>query len=203
MEAWIATTNKGKIVEFKTLLETKGVEIHTASELGTYSAPPETGKTFEDNARIKAKTMKALKPGTWAMGEDSGLEVAGLNNMPGIHSARYAGDHAGDAENVAKLLKMMSLRSAQKREAQFVCCLVAYDPDGNEHVFNGLMKGEIAKKVAGTQGFGYDPIFIPQGSTKTLAQIQEDEKNEISHRAVAMRLMMEEVRKKGIVFAKP
>ena len=191
MEVWIATTNKGKVVEFRTLLEPKGMVIHTANELGSYSAPPETGKTFEDNARIKAKTMKALKPGMWALGEDSGLEVKGLNNMPGIHSARYAGDNAGDAENVAKLLKMMSIRSATVRDAQFVCCLVAYDPDGNEHVFHGTMEGEISRKVAGTQGFGYDPIFIPKGETQTNAELGSSYKAKHSHRAAAIRKLAE------------
>ena len=193
MEAWIATTNKGKVVEFRTLLESKGIEIHTAGELPSFSSPPETGKTFEENAHIKAKTMKALKPGVWAMGEDSGLEVKGLNNMPGIHSARYAGDHAGDAENVAKLLKMMSMRSADMRDAQFVCCLVAYDPDGNEHVFHGVMEGEISRKVAGTQGFGYDPVFIPKGETQTNAELGSAFKNKHSHRAAAIRQLAEKL----------
>ena len=115
----------------------------------------------------------------------------GLNNMPGIHSARYAGDNAGDAENVAKLLKMMSLRSATLRDAQFVCCLVAYDPDGNEHVFHGTMEGEISKKVAGTQGFGYDPIFIPKGETQTNAELGSGYKAKHSHRAAAIRQLAE------------
>ena len=128
-QLWISTTNQNKLNEFKNILGSQ-VEIHSVSELSFYSAPPETGKTFADNARIKAKTLKALKPGTWVVADDSGLEAEGLGGLPGVHSARYAGDKAGDGENVAKLLKMIQIRSAQNRKAQMTCVLVAYDPQG-------------------------------------------------------------------------
>src|SRR6187549_1612421 len=107
MEIWIATGNKGKLAEFKTLLQ--GHDIRSQSDLPVYTSPDETGKTFEENARLKARSLKAMKSGVWILGEDSGLEIAGLNNMPGVHSARYAGPKATDAENVAKVLKMMSI----------------------------------------------------------------------------------------------
>lgn len=190
MDIWIATTNKGKLVEYKTLLDPQDIRVRSAQELPVYSAPPETGTTFVENARIKAKMMKSLQPGQWAMGEDSGLEVEGLNNLPGIHSARYAGPKAADSENVAKLLKMMSLRSATNRKARFVCALVVYDPQGQEHVFEGVMEGEIARKVAGQMGFGYDPVFIPTGETKTLAELGPGFKNKSSHRANAIRKLI-------------
>lgn len=186
-EIWIATTNKGKLVEFKTLLESKGFKVHSAAELSVYSAPPETGKTFVENARIKARAMKSLKSGVWAFGEDSGLEVIGLNNMPGIYSARYAGANARDSENVAKLLKMMSLRSADKRDARFVCALVAYSPEGEEFIFEEKLEGEISRKVIGNQGFGYDPIFIPNGEKTTMAELGAGFKNRHSHRALAIK----------------
>ncbi|MCB0349739.1 MAG: RdgB/HAM1 family non-canonical purine NTP pyrophosphatase [Bdellovibrionales bacterium] len=185
MELWLATGNRGKLIEFKTLLP--NLSIHTQTELPVFSAPPETGKTFEENARIKARALKALRPDNWVAGEDSGLEVVGLNNLPGIHSARYAGPKARDQENVAKLLKMMSLRSAVNREAQFQCCIVIYSPDGTESVIHGHLKGTISKKVLGTDGFGYDPVFIPEGETKTLAELGTTKKNQISHRAMAIR----------------
>jgi len=187
MNLWIATTNKGKIIEFKTLLEPLGVKIKTPADLPVYQAPAETGKTFVENARIKARFMKAMKPGEWVIGEDSGLEVFGLNNMPGINSARYAGDKASDSENVTKLLKMMSLRSAEKRGARFVCTIVAFDPQGQEHIFQGTMDGEIGRKPVGQMGFGYDPVFHPVGESKTLAELGPGFKNHHSHRAKATR----------------
>lgn len=191
MDIWVATTNQGKLAEYKTLLGGMGHTVHSPLELNVYSAPPETGKTFAENARIKARTMKALKPGQWVLGEDSGLEVEGLNNLPGIHSARYAGPKASDSENTAKLLKMMSLRSAQNRKAKFVCCIVAFSPDGKEHVVESTMDGAIAAKQAGNTGFGYDPIFIPEGESKTLAELPPAFKNKNSHRAKALRQLSE------------
>lgn len=189
MELWLASGNRGKLIEFKTLLPQ--AHIHVQSELPVYSPPPETGKTFEENARLKARSLKAVKTGVWVVGEDSGLEVEGLNNMPGIHSARYAGPKASDAENVAKLLKMMSLRSAQNRKAQFQCWMVVYSPSGEEFVLQGTLKGSLSEKARGTEGFGYDPVFIPEGETKTLAELGLTKKNQISHRAIALRKLAE------------
>jgi len=183
---WIATTNQGKVNEFRNLMGGQ-VEIHTAGELSVYSAPPETGKTFEENARIKARSLRAMKPGVWVVADDSGLEVPGLGGLPGIHSARYAGEKAKDPENVAKLLKMMQLRSATAREAQFVCTLVVFDPEGKEHVINGIVKGKISDKVRGTTGFGYDPVFIPEGHDKTFSELGIAVKNQLSHRGAAIR----------------
>lgn len=189
MEFWLATSNRGKLIEFKTLLPQ--LDIHSQSELSVFSQPPETGKTFEENARIKARALKSVKTQVWVAGEDSGLEVEGLNNLPGIHSARYAGPKAADSENVAKLLKMMSLRSATNRKAQFQCCLVVYSPEGQESVITGVMTGTIAKAATGSSGFGYDPVFIPEGETRTLAELGLTKKNQISHRAQAIRKLSE------------
>ena len=183
MEVWIATGNKGKLIEYKTLLEKHDIQVHSQSELSVFSQPPENGQTFLDNARIKARALKSVKPDNWVLGEDSGLEVIGINNFPGIHSARYAGPKASDAENIAKLMKMLSIRSANMRDARFVCTAVLFSPDGTEHVLNGELKGQIARKVAGQTGFGYDPVFIPEGYDKTLAELGAAEKNKISHRA--------------------
>jgi XTP/dITP diphosphohydrolase len=185
MELWVATGNRGKFIEFKTLLP--GLELHMQSELPVFSQPPENGKTFEENARIKARALKSVKSGVWVVADDSGLEVAGLGNLPGIHSARYAGPKATDPENVAKLLKMIGLKTASNRQAQFRCSLVVYSPTGEETVVEGLLKGTIASKPAGTDGFGYDSVFIPEGETKTLAELGLTKKNQISHRAQAIR----------------
>ena len=186
-EIWISTGNKGKLSEFKMLFEKEfhDFQIHSIADLPTFTPPPENGQTFLDNARIKAKSLKAVKPGTWILADDSGLEVTGLGNLPGVHSARYAGPKASDSENTAKLLKMMQIRAVPTRAAQFKCCLVVYTPAGEEWIFNGELKGTIGKAPAGQHGFGYDPVFIPEGETKTLAELGAGYKNKNSHRARA------------------
>jgi XTP/dITP diphosphohydrolase len=186
---WIATTNQGKLNEFRNLLSNH-FEIHSTLELPNYSPPPETGQTFLDNARLKARSMKAMKPGEWVVADDSGLEVEGLGNMPGVHSARYAGPKASDAENNAKLLKMVSIRTATKRDAKFKCVLVVFDPAGVEHILEGEVTGTIAVIAKGKQGFGYDPVFVPTGQTQTFAELGVAFKNRVSHRAAAIQKLI-------------
>ena len=128
------------------------------------------------------------------MAEDSGLEVEGLGNLPGIHSARYAGPKAADSENVAKLLKMMQIRALTNRNAQFKCCMVVYTPTGEEWIFNGELKGQISKSPAGQHGFGYDPVFIPENETKTLAELGSGFKSKNSHRARATMAFIEKMK---------
>lgn len=192
MELWIGTTNKGKLSEFTLLFqkEIPTLQIKSIAELRSYAQPPENGKTFLENAQIKARSLKAMKPGQWVFAEDSGLEVEGLGNLPGIHSARYAGAHASDSENVAKLLKMMQIKGATTRAARFLCTIVAFNPEGQELHFTGELKGEIAKAPAGQMGFGYDPIFIPSGQTKTLAELGPGFKVQNSHRTVAAKQLL-------------
>ena len=190
MDLWIATTNQGKLNEFRNILQSTGATIHSVSEIKNYSSPPENGATFIENARIKARSLKAMRPGEWVIADDSGLEAEGLNNLPGIHSARYAGPKARDGENVAKLLKMLSLRTTN-RKARFVCAMVVFDPQGVEHVFEGTVEGTISDKVRGTTGFGYDPVFIPNGETQTFAELGAAVKNKLSHRANAIRKLTE------------
>lgn len=164
MELWIATTNRGKVLEFEMILEPllkKGLKLKTLADLDTYYPPAETGATFLDNARIKAKSLKAMKPGTWIAAEDSGLSVHGLNGLPGVHSARYAGPKATDFENRAKLLKIMGLKQLSNRNAEFICQMVVFDPEGQEHLFDGKLAGTILKAEAGKAGFGYDSVFAP------------------------------------------
>ena len=195
MELWIATGNKGKLSEYRLLLnESVDLKVHHQGEIASFTPRPEDGKTFLDNARIKAKTLRAVKNDVWVLGEDAGLEVEGLNNLPGIHSARYAGPKASDSENVAKLLKMMTLKPMQNRNAQFVCTTVVYTPSGEEWVFTGQMKGKIASKPAGLHGFGYDPVFIPDGQTQTLAELGDGFKTQHSHRAQALKAFLEKWR---------
>lgn len=186
-EIWIATGSKGKLGEFKLLFEKEfpEVKIFSNADMPSFTPPPENGASFLDNARIKARSVKAMKPGQWVMGEDSGLEVEALGNLPGIHSARYAGPKAADSENTAKLLKMMQMRAGTNRNAKFTTCMVVFTPTGEEWIFNGELKGQIGKTPAGQHGFGYDPVFIPEGETKTLAEIGSAYKLKNSHRARA------------------
>jgi len=191
MELWLATGNKGKVEEIKNLLKGLPFEIHTQDEMSFFSQPPEDGDSFEANARIKAKALHAMKPDSWTLADDSGLVVDGLGGLPGIHSARYAGPKAQPSENNAKLLKMMQLRSATNRKAHFHCTMIAIDPQGGEHIFEGQLNGEIAKVANGTAGFGYDPVFIAEGKTMTVAEMEPGEKNAISHRSKALKGFIE------------
>jgi XTP/dITP diphosphohydrolase len=195
MDIWIGTTNKGKLSEMRPLLEkaVPGIVIHSLDELPHYSQPPENGKTFLDNARIKARSVKAMKPGTWVVAEDSGLEVEALGGLPGVHSARYAGPHARDSENVAKLLKMLQLKAATTRNAKFLCTMVVFDPQGAEHIFTGELLGTIGRNPVGQMGFGYDPVFVPVGETKTMAELGPAFKNKNSHRAQATHSFIEKL----------
>lgn len=187
MELWIASFNKNKFREIKDIFANCPFELHGAFELPTYMEPNEDGMTFGANARIKAKSLQAVKPGTWILSDDSGIEVDVLDGLPGVHSARYAGPKARDVENTTKLLKQVQLRSGgENRKAQFRCVMCLLDPNGKEHIFEGTLKGELARDMRGTQGFGYDPIFIPEGETKTLGELGKIVKNKYSHRARAL-----------------
>ncbi len=195
MELWIATGNKGKLTEYKILFnELADLQLHHQGEIASFTPRPEDGKTFEDNARIKAKTLRSVKNQAWVLGEDSGLVVEGLNGLPGIHSARYAGPKASDSENVSKLIKMVALKPMPNRNAKFVCSTVVYSPTGEEFVFTGEMKGTIAHKPAGLHGFGYDPVFIPEGQTQTLAELGAGYKTQHSHRSIAAKMFLEKLR---------
>ena len=193
MELWIATSNQGKLNEFKMLLNKAGLQIRSQNELPVFSPRPENGDTFLANARIKTKALKSVQNKHWVLGEDSGLLVVGLNNLPGVHSARYAGPHASDAENNAKLLKMMAIRNIADRKAQFVSQVVVYSPEGEEFLFEGILEGTIPTNARGQAGFGYDNVFVPQGETQTLAELGLAKKNQISHRAKAINKMIESI----------
>ena len=193
MELWLATGNKGKVAEFRSLLSDIEPTIKQQNDLKMYFAPDENGSTFYENAAIKAKSLKALVSGKWVIAEDSGLEVEGLNNLPGIHSARYAGPKATDDENNAKILKMVALRTPTNRLARFKCTIVAFSPEGTEHVFEGEVEGEISQTLKRGDGFGYDYCFIPKGEEKTFSELGMAYKNDHSHRAKAIALLKAEL----------
>ena len=188
MKVVIATSNKGKLKEFETLLAPLNWQFYSLKDLGIDS-PTEDGATFYENALIKAKHAATIS-GYPAIADDSGLCVDSLNGAPGIKSARYAGKNSSDADNNLKLLK--SLENRNQRNAAFVACLVFFDPNSNERPISaeGRLEGEIALNSKGKDGFGYDPIFLISGENKTLAELGKDYKNENSHRAKATKILL-------------
>jgi len=184
MILWVATGNKGKAKEFLYLL--KEHQIYFLKDLPDYKSSKETGFSFEENARIKAKDLKKIKPKQWVLGEDSGLEVPALNNAPGVFSARYAGPKATDMDNLNLLLSNMKGLSDHKRVANFISCIIALSPEGKEYFFQGKIEGYITTAPIGTEGFGYDPVFIPRNYKKSLAELGIKYKNRFSHRAQAV-----------------
>ncbi|MCX7955296.1 MAG: RdgB/HAM1 family non-canonical purine NTP pyrophosphatase [Bacteroidales bacterium] len=180
-----ASQNKGKINEIKSIC--KGIQVSDLREIGLSVDIKENGKTFCENAYIKASYVyNKIKMPVFA--DDSGLEVPALNYAPGIFSARYAGEDASDEQNITKLLN--NLINIKNREAQFVCCICLII-NGIPYYFTGILKGHIINDKRGTNGFGYDPIFIPQGFDKTLAELSLEEKNRISHRYKALKKMLD------------
>ncbi len=199
MDLWIATTNSHKLSEFKNLVGSLPITIRTPDELPTYFAPPETGKTFYENARIKARSLHAMKSDQWVMAEDSGISAEGLNGSPGIFSARYAGEKASDAENNQKMLHMLKIRSPANRKATYHACIVLLSPEKEEFKFEADFKGSITESLKGTAGFGYDPIFIPEGQTKTVGELGDEFKRKHSHRALATRQLFDFLRERSLI----
>lgn len=188
---WIASFNPGKVTEFKKIFTDQDIKL--ASDVSGYDSPDETGDSFEANAKIKANSLfKVLKQTEWVLAEDSGIMVDGLGGLPGVHSARYAGENASDILNNDKVLKMLKLRSPLNRKAKFVSCIYIKGPDTEFAVF-GEVSGKIALGPKGKEGFGYDPIFIPEGFEQTMAELGISMKNKISHRAQACKALKEKL----------
>jgi len=199
MKLLIATRNRGKAAEIKTLLGMglqKNVEVLTLPDLPTALDPREEGKSFAENARNKAlhyaKEHKIL-----CIADDSGLSVEALGGRPGVLSARYAGDQATDEQNIALLLEELSPRP-KPWNAAFLCVAVAALPGRVIAQATGRVDGEIVSAPRGASGFGYDPVFRVKGSPKTMAEHTTEEKNRISHRGQAIRLIIEELRRSGM-----
>jgi XTP/dITP diphosphohydrolase len=178
----IATRNAHKLDEIKSIL--KLPDLVSAEDLPGVPTVEEDGLTFKDNAIKKARTLAQFS-GMWALGDDSGLMVDALDGAPGVWSARYAGENATDAQNNIKLLA--SLESATCRDASFCCVLALSDPEGNSRVIEGRCYGTILEAPRGKTGFGYDPLFCPNGETRSFAELGAEAKNRISHRADALR----------------
>jgi XTP/dITP diphosphohydrolase len=190
----LATRNKHKILEIKTILIDLPLEILTLNDFPDVPELREDGETFQDNSLQKAQAVHQ-HTGLAALADDSGLEVFFLNGRPGVLSARYAGVGASDAMNNEKLLGQMRGVAPRRRNAQFRAVLTLLDEKGAE-VTEGICPGALAESPRGTNGFGYDPIFIPDGSSRTYAELTAEEKNQISNRARALAAMREVLRQR-------
>lgn len=187
----LASSNPGKLRELQALLP-PDVEVISATDAGV-ALPPETGSTFAENALLKARAA-AEQAGMIAIADDSGLEVDALGGEPGVHSARYAGPQASDADNIALLLKRLEGVPAERRTARFRSVVAVVAPDGCEFLGEGVLEGRIASDPRGSGGFGYDPVFQPLGESRTIAEMTLEEKNRVSHRAQALRQAVEAMR---------
>lgn len=185
MDIIIASNNQGKIGEFKKILTPLGYNVISQKEAGINIEVDETGTTFKENSELKARALYEIlkKP---VISDDSGLEVEYLNNEPGVYSARYMGLQS-DTERRACILKKLDGIEEEKRNAHFVCCMCYIDANGKEQFAVGYWYGKIATEERGNNGFGYDPIFIPDGETRTAAEMLPEEKNAVSHRANALK----------------
>lgn len=188
MEIVLATGNAHKAEEFDRLFQARRlpVVVHSARHIGGMPPVPEDTGTFLGNARQKARALRALTPPPfWVMADDSGLVCDALQGAPGVESANFAGPHAADAANRAKLLAALREFSEARRAAHFFCQLLLIDPEGREVAFEGKCPGRILRAAAGTGGFGYDPLFVADGTAGTFAELAPEEKDRISHRGRA------------------
>jgi|TARA_B110000116_G_scaffold222515_1_gene201365 XTP/dITP diphosphohydrolase len=186
MKLVFATNNLNKIAELEDLLPTN-IELLGLKDIGCNQELPETQNTLEGNAMQKAEFV-FTNYGYNCFADDTGLEIEGLNNEPGVYSARYAGVHCSPEENMQKALQKLEGKNNRKAKFRTVIALLM---DGKILLFEGECKGEITKEKAGEKGFGYDPIFRPSGFDKTFAQMSKSEKGVISHRGIATRKLVE------------
>ena len=187
----VASHNDDKVAEIKTLLAPLHIEVHSAKELRLGDVE-ETGKTFEENAKIKAGTL-SLMCGLPCLADDSGLCIDALDGRPGVYSARYA-PNRDFKEGAQMLLKEMNESGKKSRKAHFSCCMALACPNEKIKVYEGRVDGQIAVAPRGEKGFGYDPIFIPDGYEQTFAELGEDVKNQISHRRRALEKFIREIK---------
>ncbi|MGZ3568964.1 MAG: XTP/dITP diphosphatase [Thermodesulfobacteriota bacterium] len=182
----VATRNRGKTREIREALKGLGIRIRSLNDFSNVPEIEENGKTFVDNALKKARYYTKYF-GKVTLADDSGLEVDFLKGLPGIYSARYAGEKASSQENNEKLLREMEGVPISKRGARFKCVIAVVSPDGREILAEGVCKGRIGFGEKGRKGFGYDPLFVLPNYGKTMAELSLKEKNKISHRGKALR----------------
>lgn len=189
-----ATGNEGKMREIRSILADTYPEVLSMKEAGIHTDVTEDGRTYEENALIKARAVAAAGADGIVMADDSGLEVDYLNREPGVYSARYMGEDTSYRIKNANLISRLEGVPEEKRTARFVCAIAAVLPDGRELAVRAAIEGRIGYEEKGTGGFGYDPIFYVPELGKTTAELTEEEKNLVSHRGKALRLMKEELK---------
>ncbi len=189
----VATRNRGKTREVRGALKGFGLRIRTLSDFSNVPEVEENGKTFVENALKKARYYSKYF-GKVTLADDSGLEVDHLKGLPGVYSARYAGEKASTQENNQKLLREMEGVPISKRGARFRCVIAVVAPDGRELLAEGSCKGRIGLREKGRRGFGYDPLFILPNRGKTMAELSLEEKNRISHRGKALKKIRKRIR---------
>jgi XTP/dITP diphosphohydrolase len=187
----LATRNAGKLAELQRLLASAvpGVEVLGLRDVPEYPEAPETGATFEENALLKAREAVRYT-GLPAVADDSGLTVDALNGMPGIFSARWSGRHGDDEANTALLLGQLADVPDERRGGAFVCAAALVTPEGAEHVLRAEWRGRVLREKRGSNGFGYDPVFVPAGLELTSAELEPAEKDAISHRGQAFAALL-------------
>ena len=194
MQILLATRNAKKLNELKRIVAAYNIEVLGLSDVDEFEEAPETGATFEENALAKARDAVAAT-GLTTIADDSGLSVDALNGMPGVLSARWSGRHGEDQQNWELLLAQLSDVPDERRGAKFVSAVALVSPDGSETVLRGEWSGSISRKPNGTNGFGYDPIFIPEGETRSSAEMTPAEKDAVSHRGRALRDLLPHIQK--------
>ena len=187
----VASNNKGKIKEYKEILEPLGFNVMSQSEANINIEVEETGETFEENSILKAEAIHNLTH-KCVLADDSGLEIKALNNEPGVYSARYKGIETAEERNEYVLDR---LKDEKDRSARFICTICYIDDKGKRNIFKGIWPGVIDTKQSGKKGFGYDPIFIGEGQKVSTANLTDEEKNKISHRGRAVKLLLEFLKK--------
>lgn len=187
----LATRNAKKLVELRRIVHPllPDLQVIGLTDVPDYPEAPETGATFEENAMLKAREAVRYT-GLPAVGDDSGLVVDALNGMPGIFSARWSGRHGDDQANLDLLLGQLADVPDERLAAAFVCTAAYVTPDGREDVVRGEMRGRLVREAKGDNGFGYDPIFVPDGCYVTSAELSAADKDAISHRGVAFRALV-------------
>jgi XTP/dITP diphosphohydrolase len=190
----LATRNRNKVIEIQRALEGTGWQVLILSDIADAPDVEEDGSTFQENALKKARSAARFSR-LWTLAEDSGLEVDALGGEPGVKSARYAGEGASDADRIRKVIGLLTSVPDERRTARFRCVMCVIDPAGNESCFEDRCEGRIAHSARGTAGFGYDPIFIPDGYDQTFAELGLAVKGRISHRARTLEQVIDYLRK--------
>jgi XTP/dITP diphosphohydrolase len=181
----LATRNPHKVAEMSSMLKDLGIRVRSLDEFDGAPEVVEDGATYKENALKKARSAAAFT-GKPSLADDTGLEVEALDGRPGIHAARFAGEHCSFQDNITKLLTLLNGIPKERRAARFVCVLAFVGSDGREELVRGELEGRITEEPAGIGGFGYDPVFFSPEAGKTLAELSPEEKNRISHRRRAV-----------------